>query len=53
MHFADPQGVGDSPFMTVESPGRFWALNRFDLLVLIIDAQVPATAPLAQDVPLG
>jgi len=52
MHFANPEGVGDSSLMAVKIPCRFGAFDRLDLLVLVIDAQILATAPVAQDVAL-
>mgnify|MGYP001210309499 CR=1 FL=1 len=52
MHFANPEGVGDGSFMTVEIPSGFGAFDRLDLLVLVIDTQVLAAAPVAQDVAL-
>lgn len=52
MHLADPEGMGDGPFMAVEIPSGFGAFDRLDLLALVIDPQILAAAPVAQNVAL-
>lgn len=52
MHFADPECMGDGPFMAVKRPGGLRTFIDLDLLALVIDAQVLTAASVAQDVTL-
>ena len=52
MHFADPEGMGDGPFMAVEIPSGLGAFDRLDLLALVINAQILSAAPVAQNIAL-